>query len=196
MNAGATLADLHNSWNGYTPKSVKSRNYLTEYERFFQNESFFVDNFENGKEVIDLAKDLYDFARLNDTKEIIHNDFRSQNIFIEENSFDVKLILDFDWSCLGNNLKDISHSMIEWSMPDGVKVPRLELAQAFLDGYKSKRNINSSLEEYKKWAVFACLSDALNYWIDNKDDQSKVLRSYMYGKAKSVIRGDYDTIII
>lgn len=200
FNAGKTLASLHNIWENSNIKFSKTRNMFTEYERFFKNKNFFITNFLNGQKVFDLVENTYKELKNENIDEIIHNDFRPHNIFFSKNKSDNEIlaVLDFDWACGGNFLKDLAHSIVEWSLSDGSIDIKFNIAQTFLDGYLSVRKIEIDIKKLKEWMIFSCISDALTYWIDRKASLTlnTELYSFMFKKALKVIDGQFDKLML
>jgi Ser/Thr protein kinase RdoA (MazF antagonist) len=196
-NAGKVLAKLHVAWEKIEIKHLKTRTMFTELERFFDLKDFFVENYENGLEIYNNSYSIFNELKDKKSDEIIHNDYRPHNLFFNKFDDEVCAVLDFDWSCRGNYIKDLAHSIIEWSSPDGTDGVRLNLAQAFLDGYLSVRNMKITVDELKKWMFFSCTSDAITYWVDRKGNFKKgsILESHMYNKAEKVRKGLYDDLM-
>lgn len=199
FNAGKTLGTLHKAWENKEIYFSKTRNMFSEYERFIKNKEFFIKNFSNGQSVSDAVDNILKKIKNKNNTDIIHNDFRPHNLFFSKNKDDndVVAVLDFDWSCRGNFLKDLAHSIIEWSLPDGSIEFEFNIAQAFLDGYLNVRKVKIGIEELKDWMVFACISDAITYWVDkiNTLDTNKELSSFMYKKAAKVVDGMFNKLM-
>ena len=99
---------------------------------------------------------------------------------------EVTAVLDFDWSCVGPLVKDLALGVVEWSFPDGSTEPWKDILNEFLRGYNTtspeKWNFNY---DFKRWIMFACLSDACTYFADlmnDKNNNKKEIKSYMYNK--------------
>ena len=181
-NAGIILAKIHNLTENYTSPYKPSRTMISELKRIVENQREFEQKYENGTtfvaQVYDILEGLDKCVRQNC---IIHNDFRAQNLLFSQNK--ISAVLDFDWSCYGYPLKDLAHTMVEWSYPDGCLQPDVRIMHKILQGYERFRAV-SDKSELKYWMCFSCLSDAATYFMDrlNPISEKKQLRSYMYKK--------------
>lgn len=181
-NAGVILAKIHNLTESYTSSYQTSRTMLSELNRIIEHQKEFTHKYEDGAIFVTQVYDI--IASLNNCVQqncIIHNDFRTHNLLFNQN--EISAVLDFDWSCYGNPLKDLAHTMVEWSYPDGSSQPDVGIMNKILQGYESIRGI-SDKSELKYWMCFSCLSDAATYFMDrlNPISEKKQLRSYMYKK--------------
>jgi len=52
---------------------------------------------------------------------IVHGDFRLDNMVFDENSLEVKAILDWELSTLGSPIADFTYHMMAWRLPVGAK---------------------------------------------------------------------------
>jgi Ser/Thr protein kinase RdoA (MazF antagonist) len=95
-------------------------------------------------------------------------------------------ILDFDWACPGPFIKDVAHSCMEWSFPDGLLTPWLDVFKYFLDAYIQIFRID--IRDVILWCQFSALSDSATYLIDRlkgkASDTPERIDSWMYVKYK------------
>lgn len=184
FNAGKMLARFHNAARNFIYTSTPSRHMTSELERALSLRQEFVAHYDGGEEFIDEVQKILTASVVQKQPDgIIHNDFRAQNLLFEQDA--VAAILDFDWSCPGNTLKDLGHALAEWSYPDGAGRHNPAVFKAFLDGYVSVvPDVNQS--ELAFWIRFSCLSDAATYFCDSLPDSAakQPMLSYMYQKYR------------
>lgn len=183
FNGGLALANFHKVATEYllNTKVIPTRKITDELERALVIKDKIISKFIDGDEFIKYVEQMIKSEYLHNLDNcIIHNDFRVQNVLFENNR--ISAVLDFDWACMGNKLKDLGHSLAEWSYPDGGEFNR-DLFISFWNGYNSVyQNIN--IYELKFWIMFGCLSDTATYItdrIDSFESGGKIL-SWMYGK--------------
>ena len=184
---GKYLALFHNLGLDFKSASPRKRNIYSEFERVLSKRVLFENQFEGGKEFLEQVEEIISFAK----KEkpiigLIHGDLRADNVFFKNDS-EINGFIDFDWSCIGPQIKDLALAIVEWSFPiPGRTEPDWKIFDAFLDGYNSVAKT-----KYEKgqilyfWIKFTTLSDASTYFCDIADDPNKakkVLSSYMYKK--------------
>ena len=183
LNGGKTLAKLHKMLQVFhrNNKNFGSRKLTSEVLRVLENKHKFQSKYINSKNfLLQITEALQNIA-LTEMNTIIHNDFRIQNVLILKDN--ICTILDFDWACEGNNLKDLSHALVEWSYPDGAEKYWEDIFYSFLVGYENEYgSINRT--ELKKWISFSCLSDTCTYLMNrlNKLSEPSEIRSFMYKK--------------
>lgn len=109
-SAGRALALIHKvSRNGNLGK-IRKRNIYTEFDRFFTQQDRVTAEMKGGRKIMEEIKEMTDWARnTNEDNSLIHNDYHSGNIIVENDK--VKSVLDFDWSCIGPSIKDLSHAL-------------------------------------------------------------------------------------
>lgn len=184
--AGQALGTLHSQTVNYTPKHKRNRNIYSEFERVLKDKEKFSEYYKNGKQFINKIEDMMSFAKNQNVKQgVINNDYRVSNVLFN-NMHEVTAVLDFDWSCIGPLVKDLALGVVEWSFPDGSTEPWEDILNEFLKGYNitspEKWNLNY---DFKRWIMFACLSDACTYFADlmnDKNNNKKEIKSYMYNK--------------
>lgn len=193
-NAGAMLARIHVVPGINMISNPKERTIFSELERVISMKQSFISRYEEAERFIKECEDALIFARENSNTEgvILHNDYRPQNIIIDAATGQINGVIDFDWTCFGPAIKDVAHSLIEWSFPDGADGYNLSCIEMFLEGYNSFSAQKFTWEDSKlrKWMYFSALSDAATYFADKlleSTEEKLVLKSYMYKKAKAVL---------
>ena len=181
FNAGKTLAKFHIVSKNFTQTPFPKRKLTSELERVFPVSDELSKKYSDGLIFVDAVSNILNSSWLKQRNPcIIHNDFRIQNVLFCEDK--ISAILDFDWACFGNPLKDLAHALVEWSMLDNQPIKK-ERFLAFLEGYKSIiPNINN--DELQFWICFSCLSDTATYLVDriNVAQSGGKIRSWMYYK--------------
>jgi len=183
-NAAFALAQLHNASLKIDLVLPSKRTILTEINRGLEIRDKLIQSSEGGKKFVGELLFYQQWAKKNSNKKyLVHNDYRVGNVFFEGEQ--VKSILDFDWACKGPAIKDVAHSLVEWSFPDGTTEPNQKVFDTFLAGYnqeaKNKIKLNSTL---RNWICFSCLSDTATYFSDLAQENifKKISSSYMYKK--------------
>lgn len=187
--AGKALASMSEVGKTFKPSSPRRRNIFTELERVLENEDVFRNEFERGNDFVEQVKQSIAFAR--DSKSsvgLIHNDYRTDNVFFK-NDNEISGVIDFDWSCIGPQIKDLALGALEWSCADSRTEPDPAIFDAFLEGYNSvsAEKINRGKELYS-WIMFAALSDTATYFCDRltsantSEQKRKITSSFMYRK--------------
>ena len=181
FNGGKMLALFHKASKNFSSPDLPSRKVDSELLRALSMQEKIKKKHTDGANFIKLVGELLQSETLKKTDtHIIHNDFRVQNVLFQQDN--ISAILDFDWSCIGNPLKDLAHAMVEWSFPDGGNF-NCEIFKSFFQGYKSiVPDIN--IEELKYWITFSCISDTATYLCDTIDEtwNNGRIVSWMYGK--------------
>lgn len=184
--AGQALGTLHSQTVNYIPKHKRNRNIYSEFERVLKDKEKFAEYYKNGNKFINKIEDMISFAKTQNVKQgVINNDYRVSNVLFN-NIHEVTAVLDFDWSCMGPLVKDLALGVVEWSFPDGSNEPWEDILNEFLRGYNttSPEKWNFTYD-FKRWIMFACLSEACTYFVDlmnDKNNKKKEIRSYMYNK--------------
>ena len=186
QKAGALLATIHTATQDVTITAEQNRTIYSELERVIAQQDFFTATFEDGNEFVERVKQYVQTAQeKDDSKCIIHNDFRPHNVLYSPKG--ELYAIDFDWSCYGPAIKDFAHAAVEWSMLDGQDEPDADIHDAFVTGYMSSRPIEFLESDFNFWAAFSCLSDTATYICDkilNQEELPERIRSYMYKKFK------------
>ncbi len=191
FNAGVKLAELHNITSTYSPENMPNRKIEGELLRILEIQSNFLKFYDGAIFFMDDVKSVLSRYQgykenLDNKKQIIHNDYRAQNILVSGDN--VVAVLDFDWSCEGYAIKDLAHALVEWSLPDGADQHWDDVWHNFLDGYKSVHSIDEN--DIKAWVLFSTLADSSTYFMDkleseySPDISGVKMRSYMYKKFK------------
>jgi len=181
FNGGTMLALFHKAAKNFSSSDLPKRKIDTKLLRAVSIQEKIKMKHTDGADFIQSIDKLLQLEtfKKNDIQ-IIHNDFRVQNVLFQQDN--ISAILDFDWSCMGNPLKDLAHAMVEWSFPDGGKFNR-DIFRFFFKGYTSVvPDIN--IEELKFWIAFSCISDTATYLCDTIDEtwNSGKIVSWMYSK--------------
>lgn len=186
---GQTLALLHKNTKNFKTNYKKTRTVKTELQRVLLMEDLFRNKYVEGEEFISNIKKALNFINISTLENgIIHNDLRSQNVFFSQTNNKIVGVIDYDWSCPGPLIKDVAHTALEWSFPDGEEKPNMDLFNECINGYNStaEKNIAVDVELYE-WVAIAALADSATYFCDrikNKsENNSKIkINSYMYKK--------------
>ncbi len=182
-NGGRTLAQFHLISKQFNQPPLPKRQQDSELKRVAPIAEKLSALFVDGAAFVDNVQQILASPYLTQANDcIIHNDFRIQNVLFEGEN--LSAILDFDWACVGNSMKDLAHALTEWSILDGKPILE-DRFRAFLEGYRSViPHIDDEALQF--WICFACLSDAATYLADRLDDfeSGGRIRSWMYGKYK------------
>ncbi len=178
-SAAQTLAQIHNvSFN--SPLHLPRKRYIfTEIDRILAHQ----DKFD--QPLVDYLLFYKNWVKRNMGSDyfLVHNDYRPGNILLKGDK--VTAVLDFDWSYLGPAIKDVAHSLVEWSFPDGAKQPWPDVFKTFLTAYNqvAKHPVTND-SDLIHWTCFACLSDTATYLADmaNEGIYPQPPLSYMYQK--------------
>lgn len=179
------LAKIHDISKGIKFTKSNSRDIFTEINRVDNYINIF-EKLENGKEFLSNI-DVYKNWTKKEFKEecLIHNDFRPHNVIKTKHEY---YLIDLDWACIGPSIKDLAHSLVEWSYPDGAEGPNQKIINTFLSKYNLTRNYNLTLDKtLLKWMAFSCLSDTCTYLCDLIEEgefSTNKISSYMYKKFK------------
>lgn len=185
-SAAYTLAKLH-STKLDLDKLYFERSIFTEIDRLKEKREFFklvYEEAEDFSKVVGLYRNRIQESSMNEPVGFLHNDYRIHNVLIENNQ--VVAVLDFDWSTIGPYKKDLAHSILEWSFPDGATAPWKDVASLFFKSYL-KFMPNITPDYLKDWIIYAALSDACTYYMDRIPSEGvqvkKKMQSYMHRKA-------------
>lgn len=114
---------------------------------------------------------------------IIHNDFRSQNVLLDDEG-KINSVIDFDWAIKSFSPKpDIAHSAMEFSMKDGEELCNEKLYKLFVDSYCEAAGVDFDIENLREWSRFRALTDAAYYFISFPERTTERFESYMYDKS-------------
>lgn len=188
-NAGRVLAKLHAVSEDFKPTAIPSRTVDIEILNILSKKRDFLEFFYEGDDFVNSAEMIMrKLKNFSDKKNLIHNDFRAQNLIIDKNQ-DILAVLDFDCACIGDPAKDLAHALVEWSYPDGLGKHWQDCWEAFRKGYEEILDIDDDRVSY--WVLFSCIADASSYFLrvieDCKREGSKEkqhMKSYMYAKFK------------
>ncbi len=184
--AGRMLGAIAEAGTTFKPTFTRRRNIFVELERVLHHEEIFKRDFEGGGLFVEQVKEVLVFGHESKSPlGLIHNDYRSGNVFFK-NDREISGIIDFDWSCVGQTVKDLALGVLEWSCPDGWTEPDFVLFDAFLEGYNSMSTKKYSRnKELYSWIMFAALSDTATFFCDRLNSpelKKKITYSYMYKK--------------
>ncbi|MCS7092373.1 MAG: phosphotransferase [Patescibacteria group bacterium] len=183
-NAAKALALIHNVSSKINLDIQRDRTVTTELSRVLLSSDEFAKYYDDGKMFVDLAEKYYKFAHNSkQAQSLILNDYRPGNVLFLKDK--VAGVLDFDWSCMGPRIKDVAHSLMEWSFPDGAGKPWFDVVEAFLQAYNSSSDIKFELDsELFEWIKFSALSDTATYLCDlmQTGEKRTIKGSYMYQK--------------
>lgn len=187
ISAAQALAKIHNASRGHIISLPRRRTVFSELERVSGHMLEIKQKVAGGKEFLQEVKESLAWGKayqFNST--LIHNDYRIGNIIFSRHN-NIAAIIDFDWCCLGPAIKDVAHSLAEWSFIDGAKNHCEEVFNAFLDGYNQIAIdpvlLNNNLY---RWIALSCLSDVSTYLIDRLEqgEIKPISKSFMYQKFK------------
>lgn len=147
-NAAYEIAKIHNVSYNVNINIPRKRNIFTEIDRALEIKDKFLKFSSGGDRFVQELKFYQQWAKQNtNDKYLIHNDYRPLNIFFDGNK--VSAIVDFDWSCQGPAIKDLAHTLCEWSFPDGAKNHWPDVFNTFLTSYnkiaKNKIKLDNKL---------------------------------------------------
>ncbi len=183
--AAKTLAQIHNVSSNSDLNLTKKRNIFTEVDRILLHQGQFIQKLPQGKFFIETLSSYKNWAKdnLGNNFVLVHNDYRSNNLLFKNGK--VLAVLDFDWACLGPAIKDVAHSLVEWSFPDGAQESWQNVFNTFFDAYNQFANhpINKNADLFR-WIGFVCLSDVATYIADLAEEgvYQDITQSYMYRK--------------
>ncbi len=183
--AAKTLAQIHNVSYNSDLNLIKKRNIFTEIDRILLHQDKFIQKLPQGKFFIETLSSYKNWAKdnLGNNFVLVHNDYRSNNLLFKKGK--VLAVLDFDWACLGPAIKDVAHSLVEWSFPDGAQEVWQDVFDTFFDAYNQFANhpISKNADLFR-WIRFVCLSDVANYIADLAEEgvYQDITYSYMYRK--------------
>ena len=181
FNAGAMLARFHDAAKKFDIPPLPNRKLESELLRAIRIKDKLRNKYTNGADFISIVEHLLQskFLKTYDAC-IIHNDFRVQNVLFQDEN--ISAILDFDWSCVGNPMKDLGHALVEWSFPDAGKFNQ-KIFKSFFQGYTTSKT-DIDIDALKYWIEFSCISDTATYLCDTIDDASSAteILSWMFSK--------------
>lgn len=186
--AGQSLGVFHSIGLNFSTQASRSRTLTTELEGLLHDAELFCERYEQGETFLCEVQDNIAFAQSNKgMRGLVHNDYRPHNVFFSYQG-EVNGIIDLDWSCRGQIVKDVAHGALEWSFPDGRDEPDKILFEAFLSGYNEagpeKIDINDTLY---RWVMFGALADTATYLhnqLSELPNEKSRIRSYMYKKYR------------
>jgi len=183
--AAETLALLHEVSRRFNVHASRKRTVFSELERVIEHKNLILKKIPGGKEFIEEVSGMLDWGKAQtfDTV-LVHNDYRIGNIMFDDKD-NLLAILDFDWSCMGPAIKDVAHSLAEWSFPDGAKKHDEHVFAVFLEEYnKSSKFPVQRDDTLHRWVALTCLSDASTFLVDRllRGEIKQPSYSYMYKK--------------
>lgn len=184
-SAARALARIHDVSRDHKIDLPRSRTIFMEMERALDMADDIEEKIPGGKQFMMEVKEYESWARkYSFTPVLVHNDYRVGNILFDDTE-EVTAVIDFDWCCLGPAIKDVAHTLIEWSLPDKSTKHFKEVFEAFLKAY------NDAVSEpimdddvLYRWISFATLSDVCTYIVDrlNNGEIKAISSCYMYKK--------------
>lgn len=183
--AAEALATLHGVSKRCEVNESRKRTVFSELERVVDHQNLILEKTPGGKEFIIEVRDMLGWgkAQIFDSV-LVHNDYRISNIMFDDKD-NLLAILDFDWSCMGPAIKDVAHSLAEWSFPDGAEKHDEAVFSTFLAKYnKSSKSPVPRDSILYRWIALSCLSDASTFLMDRllKGEIKQPSYSYMYKK--------------
>ena len=187
-NAAYLLGKLHRITKEYCDNNIyKQDRHLNQALVQLYAKLINTKNYATNKD--SLIKDLewgIDFYNSQDFKKpqmVLHNDYRINNVLFGK-SREIVAIIDFDWSLESPfALKDLGHSALEWSYPDGEKLNKKNFEKFINNYWLSDPPIKQvSLPEVWQWSKFSALCDAAHYFLSFPEKTSNKFDSYMYDK--------------
>lgn len=183
--AAEALATLHGASKRCEVNESRKRTVFSELERVVDHQNLILEKTPGGKEFIVEVRDMLGWgkAQIFDSV-LVHNDYRIGNIMFDE-SDNLLAILDFDWSCIGPAIKDVAHSLAEWSFPDGARNHNEQVFSDFLKSYNQASDAPITRDNILyQWMALSCLSDACTFLIDRllRGEIKPPSYSYMYKK--------------
>ncbi len=184
-SAAKALAKIHDVSRGYKINLPRSRSIFTEMERALAMADDIEEKVPGGKQFMKEVKEYDSWARKQSfTPVLVHNDYRVGNIIFDDTE-EVAAVIDFDWCCIGPAIKDVAHTIIEWSLPDKSPKHFTEVFDGFLKTYnEAVSELIMDNDDLYRWISFAALSDACTYIVDrlNSGEIKAVGSCYMYRK--------------
>lgn len=188
---GKELAKFHEVSKNFNLPFDKSSRFKNELVRVIKNKDLFIKSFSDAGLFILEINDAINFIdKSKNNTGIIHNDLRYHNVFFNKSESKIIGIIDYDWSCNGQIIKDVAHTALEWSFPDGATSPDMDLFNKLIEGYNSISEIKIKIDSnLYKWVWVSALSDTATYISDrihefNKKEDQIHISSSMYKKAK------------
>ena len=184
-SAAKALAELHNASRGYTVSLPRQRTIYTELERAVTYEDKVTEKMPGGAKFMREVKEAL-ALKDSSTAVLLHNDYHIGNLLFRKNNT-VAAILDFDWCCAGPAIKDVSHSLVIWSLASLAKTHWSAIFDNFLESYNNAAQEKIANDEcLHQWIAFSCLSDACTYLIDRLEHSKikTVASCHMYQKFR------------
>lgn len=179
------LATLHEVSRRCEVNASRKRTVFSELERVVEHQNLVLEKTPDGKEFIAEVRDMLDWGKAQTFDSVLtHNDYRIGNIMFDDKD-NLLAILDFDWSCMGPAIKDVAHSLAEWSFPDGAKEHDEAVFSTFLANYNNSSESPVPRDSILyRWIALSCLSDTSTFLIDRllKGEIKQPSYSYMYKK--------------
>lgn len=185
--AATALAKLHDISLKHTVDVPRKRTIFSELERIITYKELIIEKIPNGADFVAEVEEQLAWGGEQTYKPVlVHNDYRAGNVMFDAQN-NLVAVLDFDWSCIGPAIKDVAHTLAEWSFPDGAEKHNEKVFSAFLDGY-NKHSVNPVLNDATlyHWISLSCLSDACTFIIDRllRDEVRDPSSSFMYKKSQ------------
>lgn len=183
--AAKALALLHEVSRRSNVHASRKRTVFSELERVIEYKDLILEKTPGGKEFIEEVRGMLDWGKAQtfDTV-LVHNDYRIGNIMFDDKD-NLLAILDFDWSCMGPAIKDVAHSLAEWSFPDGAEKHDEHVFVVFLEAYNTSSKFPVQRDDtLHRWVALTCLSDASTFLVDRllRGEIKQPSYSYMYKK--------------
>jgi len=183
--AAWALALLHEVSRKSNVETSRIRTVFSELERVIEHKNHISEKTPGGKEFIEEVSEMLNWGKSQTFDSVlVHNDYRIGNIMFDDKD-NLLAILDFDWSCMGPAIKDVAHSLAEWSFPDGAERHDEHTFATFLDRYNKSSKFPVQRDDVLyRWIALTCLSDASTFLIDRllRGEVKQPSYSYMYKK--------------
>lgn len=183
--AARVLAVLHSASKKHNVDLPRKRTVFKELERVIESGNLIIEKMPGGKDFIEEVRNTLKWGKSQMYDPVlVHNDYRIGNIMFDE-SDNLLAILDFDWSCIGPAIKDVAHSLAEWSFPDGSRNHNEQVFSGFLKSYNQASDAPMARDNFLyQWMALSCLSDACTFLIDRllRGEIKPPSYSYMYKK--------------
>lgn len=184
-SAAKALAILHIASKKHKVDLPRKRTVFKELERVIECKNIILEKTPGGKGFIEEVGEILKWGKPQAYASVlVHNDYRIGNIMFDD-SDNLLAILDFDWSCIGPAIKDVAHSLAEWSFPDGAQNHNEEVFSTFLKSYNQVSDTIIARDDLLyRWIALSCLSDACTFLVDRllRDEIKPPSYSYMYKK--------------
>ena len=185
--AAMMLAAIHNVSRGNSVSRNRAKTVFSELERAVSSKADIERKMPSGGEFMKEVDTYLQWGKNYRYEPVlVHNDYRAGNVLFND-ELEIVAVLDFDRSLMGPAIKDVAHSLAEWSYPDGANDHREAVFAAFFEGYNKAADRKIALsDDLYRWIAFGCLSDASTYLMDNleRGEVKDPAKSYMYQKFK------------